>query len=114
MALGTICGCMPYLASTLKRWGRNSSQPTTLLKVIKSRITFTFNRRSDTPNNNLSFQRVDSHPKDHHLATNILGSVKGAGKFLDSRNPKLREWLDRTTISQQGHKEEAIPENWSV
>lgn len=114
MALGTICGCMPYLASKFKRWGRKSSQPY-WLKVIKSRITFKFNRRSDKPNNSSSFKRVESPPnQDHHLATNILGSVKGAGKFIDSRNSKLREWLDRTTISQQGHKEETIPENQSV
>lgn len=38
---------------------------------------------------------MDSHPKEgHYLETNILGSVKGAGKFLESQNPKQREWLE--------------------
>ena len=115
MALGTICGCMPYLAPTLKRWGRIYSQQLYLLKDIKSRIAFRYHKRSDQPKYSTNFNRVNSQPhQDHHLPTNILGSGKGAGKFLDSRDPKLREWLDRTAISQQGHNEGAIPENWSV
>ena len=114
MTMGIICGCMPYVASTLNRWRLKSSQ-LSLLKNIKSRITFKLNRRSDLSKESLNSHRADSHPnQDRYLQTNILGSVKGAGKFLDSQSFIQREWLDRTVISQPGQRENTIPEGWAV
>lgn len=98
MTMGIICGCMPYLAPLFKRWYLKSSQ-LYMAKNFMSRITFRFSRRSHRSKKSPSFIRMESHPKErHYLETNILGSVTGAGKFLDSENPRQSEWLERTTV----------------
>ena len=110
MTLGIICGCIPYVASTLKNWHLTSS-PIYLLKEIKSRITMKLNRRSSKSRGSENSDEYALHPKqDHYLETRILGSVHGGGRFLDSRNPQQREWLNRTTFSNMKYGEGTISE----
>ena len=57
---------------------------------------------------------MECHPKEgHYLETNILGSVQGAGKFLDSQTSRQGEWLDRTTVSQQNYSNDTCS-TWSA
>ena len=110
MTLGIICGCMPYVASTLKQWQPTSS-PMYLLKEIKSRITMKLNKRSSESGKSESSHEVFIHPKqDHRLETRILGSIQGGGKFLGSQSPQQREWFNRSTGSQRGYREGTIVE----
>ena len=114
MTLGIVCGCLPYVASTLKRWYLKFAQ-LSMIKIIKSRITLKRSRSSEQSKKSSNFRRIDSRPSQgHYLETNILGSVRGAGNFIDSRNFDQREWLDRTAMSHPDHKEDPIPKEWGV
>lgn len=112
--MGIICGCMPYLAGYFRRLHLKSIQ-IPLLKSITHRISSTFSRRFGHYKKSSTFNRMDSHPKnEHYLETNILGSVQGKGRFLDSGNHTQREWLDRAAVTRNSRMDTPIPEAWSA
>ena len=101
--VGIICGCMPHLASVFRQL-RNRLRQSTVYKSLKSRATSMFTRHLATSKGssarNQNFERVSSkHSENIYLETNILGSARGKGKFLDSGNHPQQGWLQSNVAS---------------
>ena len=114
MTLGIICGCMPYVATTLKRWNLHSA-PFAFFRGFRSLLSSRRHHKQQRSkrSGSSSDEQPDSRPsQDFRLETRILGGVKGSGRFLDSHHPKQREWMDRTIVTQQSLGATAIPEGW--
>ena len=110
MTLGIICGCMPYVATTLRHWGFKSGS-FSFLRGFRSFLSSRRNKRSKH-SRGTSNDSGPRHTQNYRLETRILGGAKGNGRFLDSQNPKQKEWMDRTTVTQQSIGVTAIPEGW--
>ena len=114
LSMGIICGCMPYLTSLfMSKHLKISRFP--LLKRITSHISSTFSKRFGRSKKSSTFTRIDEIPgNEFRLETRILGSVKGQGRFLDSRSRTPNELLDRTIIEHYSREDVPIPDSWSV
>ncbi|MCJ1307096.1 hypothetical protein MMC25_000742 [Agyrium rufum] len=114
LTLGIICGCMPYVATTLKSWTLDSG-PSSFFKGFRSILSSRRHRKRSKHSRVSSDDLGESQQsQEYRLETRILGTVKGNGRFLDSRNSKQKEWLDRTMVTQQSIGERTIPEAWET
>ena len=113
MSLGVICGCMPYLAGFFKR-NRTSLPQLSFLKNLLSRITSGVTGRFKSSKPNSDFNRVGSNaPQDVYLESHILGSVKGAGKFMESGVHRQGRWLGQDTMTRQSQGVSTVREEFN-
>ena len=111
MALGVICGCMPYLAPLIRRIRQKSSSLS--LKHLLSRLTPRLPRRSKQSSSGSNLHRISSHPSnDAYLETQILGSATGEGKFLRSGFHSQKSWAGRVTPTTQTLRTSTVREGF--
>ena len=86
---------MPQLASLYRRRVHNVLGSLSF-KSLKARLVLPWSGRSkDGPRNESDRAHVRSDPRNNlYLETQILGSVQGKGKFLNSGVYSQRQWMD--------------------
>ena len=113
MSLGVTCGCMPHLTGLFKP--KSSIVPQlSSLKSLVSRIISGVTRRFKSSLSSSNFDRVDSRPANEaYLESQILGSVRGPVKFMQSDVHPQKDWLGHATEMQESQGPSTVREDFN-
>ena len=102
---------MPYLASFLKRQ-RPRFLKLSVFQNLWVQISSGLTRRLKRSRGSSSFDRVDSNlGSGPYLETHILGSVKGAGKFMESGVYPQKHRLGHAVVPEESQGTSTVRED---
>ena len=113
MSLGVTCGCMPHLTSLFKGKSPNVPQLSSL-KSLVSRLISGVTRRFQSSLSSSNFDRVGSRSANEaYLESQILGSVRGPVKFMQSDVYPQKERLGHATEMQENQGRSTVRDDFN-